>query len=81
MDVVRPGRDGFAATREIMAATPTPIVMVSGAVDVHADPAVGRFANDASLTDKDKADLLGWIAAGAPEGDPADAPLPSVLPQ
>ncbi|HEX8911555.1 MAG TPA: redoxin family protein [Humisphaera sp.] len=34
------------------------------------------FANDWSLPEQDKADLLAWAAAGAPEGDPKDAPLP-----
>ena len=34
------------------------------------------WANDRSLSARDKADLLAWIAAGKPEGDPADAPLP-----
>lgn len=33
MDVVMPNRDGFAATREIMAHVPTPIVMISAVVD------------------------------------------------
>ena len=33
MDVVMPNSDGFAATREIMAHVPTPIVMISAVVD------------------------------------------------
>jgi hypothetical protein len=41
-----------------------------------ADRKIGHFANDRSLTDKEKAALLGWIKAGAPEGDAKDAPLP-----
>ena len=40
-----------------------------------ADPKVGYWANDRSLTDQDRAALLAWIAAGAPEGDPKDAPV------
>jgi len=36
----------------------------------------GPWANDCSLTEQEKDDLLGWIASGAPEGDPAHAPLP-----
>jgi mono/diheme cytochrome c family protein len=34
------------------------------------------WLNDRSLPAADKADLLAWLAAGRPEGDPADAPLP-----
>lgn len=41
-----------------------------------ADPHVGEWANDRSLSDEDRGDLLRWIAAGAPQGNPADAPLP-----
>ncbi len=33
MDIVMPVMDGYAATRQIMATTPTPIVLVSGAVN------------------------------------------------
>jgi mono/diheme cytochrome c family protein len=41
----------------------------------HADPKVGHWANDRSLPERAKADLLAWIDAGAPEGSPADAPV------
>lgn len=41
-----------------------------------AEPAVGHWQNDMSLSERDKADLLTWATAGAPEGDAADAPLP-----
>jgi hypothetical protein len=41
-----------------------------------ADPVHGRWANDASLAEADRRDLLAWIDAGAPAGDPADAPPP-----
>lgn len=34
------------------------------------------FAYDRSLTDEERATVLEWVAAGAPEGDPADAPPP-----
>ncbi|MBI2826967.1 MAG: redoxin domain-containing protein [Planctomycetia bacterium] len=42
----------------------------------HADPKYGHFRNDARLTDGEKALLYEWVAAGAPEGDPADLPAP-----
>ena len=34
------------------------------------------FANDRTLTDADKTDLLAWLAGDLKKGDPADAPLP-----
>ena len=40
-----------------------------------ADPKVGHWANDRTLSPADRDDLLEWIAAGAPEGDPQDAPV------
>ncbi len=40
-----------------------------------ADPHVGAWENDRSLSEADRDTLLAWIEAGAPEGDPADAPL------
>ena len=39
-----------------------------------------HWANDRSLSEKEKADLLSWIKAGAPEGNPKDAPLPLNFP-
>ena len=39
-----------------------------------ADPAVGHWANDPSLTASELHTLAAWAAAGAPEGDPAQAP-------
>ena len=41
-----------------------------------ADPKTGHWANDLSLSVRERATLLAWIDAGAPEGDPKDAPLP-----
>lgn len=42
----------------------------------HASP----WANDTSLSARDKADLLAWLASDRPLGDPADAPLPRSFP-
>jgi mono/diheme cytochrome c family protein len=43
-----------------------------------ADPETGRvhtpWANDRSLAEPDKKDLLAWLVGGRPAGDPADAP-------
>jgi hypothetical protein len=40
----------------------------------HADPAHGQFLNDRRLSDGEKETILTWVAAGAPEGNPADLP-------
>src|SRR4030095_6706304 len=39
-----------------------------------ADPAPGPFATDRSLSQKDIETIAKWADAGAPEGDPKDAP-------
>lgn len=41
-----------------------------------ADPSVGHFANDRSLSNQDIQTILAWIDAGAPAGDATDAPAP-----
>lgn len=41
-----------------------------------ADPKHGQWKNDRSLSDRDREDLLAWIKADCPKGDPADAPKP-----
>lgn len=41
-----------------------------------ADPHVGKFANDRSLSQKEISTLVEWADQGAPGGDPADAPAP-----
>jgi hypothetical protein len=41
-----------------------------------ADPHVGKFANDPSLTDAQIATIAAWVDAGAPEGNHADLPKP-----
>jgi hypothetical protein len=40
----------------------------------YADPGVGHFANDRSLTGKEISTIVAWVNAGAPEGDPKDMP-------
>ena len=42
-----------------------------------ADPAYGHFSNDRALTAKEISTLVAWANAGAPEGDPKDAPAPA----
>ena len=41
-----------------------------------ADPHVGTFANDPSLSDAQVATITAWVDAGAPEGNRADLPTP-----
>jgi len=41
-----------------------------------ASRAHGTFANERGLDDAERATILRWVAAGAPEGDPARAPMP-----
>ena len=40
-----------------------------------------KWANDRSLPPLDKTDLLAWIKAGLPEGDPTDAPIVRQFPE
>jgi peroxiredoxin len=46
----------------------------------HADPRHGRFANDRSLTPRQRAILLAWVDRGALLGDPAEVPDPRPFP-
>ena len=41
-----------------------------------ADPHIGKFSNDRSLSEKDISTLVAWSDQGAPQGDPKDAPEP-----
>jgi hypothetical protein len=41
-----------------------------------ADPAVGRFANDRTLSQQEIDTIVAWVDAGAPEGNAKDAPAP-----
>ena len=47
----------------------------------HADPRLGRFANDRSLTPRERATLMAWVDQGTPRGDPAEDPRPADLPR
>jgi hypothetical protein len=42
----------------------------------HSSPEYGKFANDARLSADEKKAIREWVAAGSPEGDPADLPPP-----
>jgi hypothetical protein len=41
-----------------------------------ADPHYGQFSNDRSLSQSEIDTLVAWVDAGAPEGNPKDAPAP-----
>ena len=41
-----------------------------------ADPHYGKFSNDRSLSQAEIDTLVAWVDAGAPEGNPKDAPAP-----
>ena len=47
----------------------------------HADPRYGQFANDRSLTARERSLLNAWIEQGTPPGDLALAPEPPKYPQ
>jgi peroxiredoxin len=42
----------------------------------HANPEFGHFRNDRSMPEAEKELIYKWVAAGAPEGNPADLPEP-----
>jgi peroxiredoxin len=46
----------------------------------HADPAIGKFSNDRSLSASDRATLLAWIDQGCPKGDDTDLPAQPTFP-
>ncbi len=46
----------------------------------HADPRFGHFANDRSLTPRERATLLAWVDQGTPPGDPTRLPPPRSFP-
>ncbi len=45
----------------------------------YADPAIGHFANDRSLTEKEISTILAWANGGTPQGDLADMPAPATF--
>lgn len=47
----------------------------------HADPKYGHFRNDVSLSSAERDLIAKWVAAGAPEGNPADLPAPRTFAQ
>ncbi len=44
-----------------------------------ADPKIGKFSNDCSLSEAEERTVLAWIDNGCPQGDPADLPAPPVF--
>lgn len=42
----------------------------------HADPKYGKFENDCRMSEAEQQLIYDWVAAGAPEGDPALKPAP-----
>jgi peroxiredoxin/mono/diheme cytochrome c family protein len=47
----------------------------------HADPKIGHFSNDRSLSQQDRDTLLAWIKQDCPKGDPRDLPPPRRFPE
>ena len=45
----------------------------------HADPRYGHFANDRSLSPRERATLLAWVKQGSPPGDLAQTPSPRLF--
>src|ERR1700735_678864 len=46
-----------------------------------ADPCCGKFSNDRAVSASERDAVARWADAGAPEGDPRQAPPPRVWPQ
>jgi len=46
----------------------------------HADPKFGEWENDRHLSTQEIDTIAGWVDAGAPEGDPKEAPEPRKFP-
>jgi len=41
----------------------------------HADPAIGSWANDRRLSERDLTTIVRWVDQGTPQGNPEDAPV------
>lgn len=46
----------------------------------HLDRSIGEYSPDRSLRDVEIATIANWVDAGAPKGDPKDAPTPRAFP-
>ncbi len=66
-------RDWAATIREVVATRRMP--------PWHADPRYGRFANDPSLSEQERAQIEAWTRAGCPAGDLAEQPPPATFPE
>ncbi len=47
----------------------------------HADPRYGHFANDRSLSPRERATFMAWLDQGTPLGDPKQMPPPRKFPE
>ena len=47
----------------------------------HADPRIGHFSNDRSLSARERATLLAWVDQGTPLGDPKAVPAAKTFPE
>lgn len=61
-------RDNAASIREVVDERRMP--------PWHADPQIGHFENDRSLSASERATIMAWVDQGAPAGDPKGAPAP-----
>ncbi len=67
--------ESYAQTRQIAAAIQSETEKRS-MPPWFADPGIGKFKNDPSLSDVEIATISAWVRGGMPAGNPQDAPLP-----
>ncbi|MGB2626213.1 MAG: cytochrome c [Candidatus Acidiferrum sp.] len=67
--------ESFAQTRQFAAAIQTATEKRS-MPPWFAEPGIGKFRNDPSLSDSEIASIAAWVKAGEPLGNPRDAPAP-----